>query len=184
MTLHSSTDPTRVPKPNRRRLLAGGGAAALGLSLAGAWLWSRRTPDPLDELWTLALPQPDGGTLRLADWQGHALLVNFWATWCAPCLEEMPLLDSVDAQSAGRLKVLGLAADPMAPVQRFLPRLPVRFPVGVAGPAGLGLSRRLGNDKGGLPYSLLIGADGRLLERKTGQLSASELADWTRRAAS
>ncbi|MFT4190581.1 MAG: TlpA disulfide reductase family protein [Comamonas sp.] len=164
----------------RRRALAYAAVAGLAAAgLGGAVLWRTRggEPDPLAELWTLALPTPDGGTLRLADWRGRPLIVNFWATWCGPCLEEMPLLDQFQA-SGGGLPVIGLAADRPEAVARFLQKLPVRFPIGVLPAGGLALARRLGNAGGGLPYSLLIAASGEARIQKSGQLHADELQSW------
>lgn len=180
------TDVSRqVPAPRlasrgRRAWLGLAAAGALGAAGGGALWWSRRErPGVPSELWSLALPTPQGGTLRLADWRGRPLVINFWATWCAPCLEEMPMLDQFQAE-AGGLPVLGLAADRLDAVQRFLQRLPVRFPIGVLPAGGLDLTRRLGNEKGGLPYSLLMGRHGEVLQRKGGQLHAEDLRAWAR----
>lgn len=183
------TTPLLTPSPGsapsrRRRWLLAAAAAGLGVAAGGAWRqYHRHSADAqggAGELWALALPTAQGGVLRLADWRGRRVVINFWATWCPPCLEEMPLLDAFQRDQAGGLPVLGVAADRLAPVQRFLQRLPVQFPIGVLEAGGLDLTRRLGNDKGGLPFSLLMGTDGGIADVKIGQLSEGDLRQWAR----
>lgn len=157
-------------------------AAAVGAGGVAAW-WQRRAavgiyPAPL---WALRLARPGGGELVLADLRGKPLLVNFWATWCAPCIREMPELDRFHRDFAPRgINVVGLAIDELAAVREFLARIRVGFPVGLAGLDGARLSHQLGNAEGGLPYSVLIGAEGRVLQRKLGATTYAELAGWVR----
>lgn len=133
-------------------------------------------PDPL---WDLELPQLDGAPLRLAGLRGKPLLLNFWATWCAPCVEELPLINAFDQQEA-RWQVVGIAVDTPENVTRFMQRFALGFPVGVAGAAGVGLARELGNTGGGLPFTVVADASGMIRARKIGQLHAQDLADWQR----
>ena len=115
----------------------------------------------------------------MAGFRGRPLLVNFWATWCPPCVREMPELDRFSRDFAGRgWRVVGVAADQAGPVLEFLRRTPVSFPIGLAGFAGVELSRKLGNLSGALPFSLLLAADGRVLHRKLGETRFDELASW------
>ena len=105
--------------------------------------------------------------------------MNFWATWCPPCVEELPLINQFyRQQAAAGWQVLGLAVDQVGPVARFLERLPLDFPVALAGFAGTDLSRSLGNASGALPFSVLFGPDGGVLHRKLGKVSADELRQW------
>ena len=95
----------------RRRLLLGGVAASAALAGLGA-AWWRSRPPPAAELWALRLPRPEGGELAFADWRGRNLVVNFWATWCAPCIRELPQLDRFQRDFAGRgWQVVGIAVD-------------------------------------------------------------------------
>lgn len=167
---------------SRRLWLAGAGALALAAGLAGqAWLGSRRRED--DRLWRLTLQTPDGAPLHLQDFRGQPLLLNFWATWCPPCLREMPALDRVAAEQAARgWRVLGLAVDNAEPVRQFLARQPVRYAVALVGSEGVALSRELGNTQGGLPFTVLFGADGRILQRKLGETDHAELSSWAERS--
>ena len=105
--------------------------------------------------------------------------MNFWATWCPPCVEELPLINQFyRQQAAAGWQVLGLAVDQAGPVARFLERLPLDFPVALAGFAGTDLSRSLGNASGALPFSVVLGRDGAVLHRKLGKVSADELKLW------
>lgn len=115
-------------------------------------------------------------------WAGRPLLVNVWASWCAPCVHEMPELQRFAAsQGANGVQVVGIAMDDADAVQAFLQRVPVGYPILVdtPGPADAGV--RLGNPKGVLPYSVLISPDGVLLKQRIGPFAAGEVADWARR---
>lgn len=189
------TDPTPTGPPpadlaehaahgrGRRRWLYAGvaGAAALaGIGLA----WRKYSPGALApgaeaDFWPLVFATPEGGLLRMDALRGRSLLVNFWAPWCPPCVEELPLLNRFYAEQAGKgWQVLGLALDQAAPVQRFLAKTPVNFPVALAGAAGLDLGRSLGNASGALPFTVVLGPDGRLAHRKIGQLTPADLQAW------
>jgi thiol-disulfide isomerase/thioredoxin len=169
--------------PNRRRIALAAAAVAAGAAGVGA-AWLRYRPVDASSaaqaaFWDSRFETPDGGVLEPARWRGQPLLVNFWATWCPPCVEELPLLNDFQRQQASQgWQVIGLAVDQPAAVQRFLQKLPLAFPVGIAGLGGAELSRSLGNAGGGLPYSVLWGRDGRVRERKLGQLSEADLTRW------
>lgn len=121
----------------------------------------------------------DGGTAKLSDFDGRPLLINFWATWCPPCVEELPLLDALHQRSgADGLQVIGIALDDPAEVERFLGDLPVEFPMFLAQPGRVDLSTTLGNANSVLPYSVLIDAEGRIAKRKFGAFSESSLREW------
>jgi thiol-disulfide isomerase/thioredoxin len=166
----------------RTWLVAGVGVAAAGAGLG----WALRQhsgggASGVDEaLWSLRFPKPGGGELALADFRGRPLLINFWATWCPPCVRELPLLDRfAGAQPAGGWQVVGLAVDGPTPVREFLQRSPLGFPIGLAGLDGTTLSRQLGNDQGALPFSAAFDARGRLRERKLGEVDEALLKRWT-----
>ncbi len=121
----------------------------------------------------------DGKTHRLSDWHGRRVLLNFWASWCAPCRREMPLLNQADGRHrAGGAVVIGVAEDTRDAVRAYLREAPVGYPVLLVDADAPGGSLSLGNTLRVLPYSVLIGEDGRILRRKTGTFTAAELDDW------
>lgn len=129
---------------------------------------------------TIRLPALDGATVELpAAYAGRPVLVNLWASWCGPCIEEMPELDRfAAAQGANGTQVVGIALDDAAAVEAFLTRIPVRYPILLdeAGPRDAGV--QLGNPKGVLPYTALISADGRLIKQKIGPFQHGEIDNW------
>ena len=167
----------------RRNLLIGGASATAVLAGVGTALWQQGRSDasPVNALWPLKFERPEGGELRMAALRGKPLLVNFWATWCPPCVREIPLLDRFHQEHQARgWQVVGLAADSLAPVREFLIQHPVAFAVGLAGLEGVDLARRLGNTTGGLPFTLVFSSAGEVAHRKLGVLAASELDEWGR----
>ena len=161
----------------RRDLLVGGGALA-ALASVGVVGCSRGSEPPA-AFWSQSWDKPDGQPLAAADFRGRPLLLNFWATWCPPCVEELPLLDQFfQSHLAQGWQVLGLAIDQPSAVRAFLARRPLAFPIGLAGLGGTELSRELGNSNGGLPFSVLFDRAGRLVERKLGRLQSEDLERW------
>lgn len=131
------------------------------------------------ELWSLSFEAPGGGRLSMASFRGQPLVLNFWATWCPPCVREMPALDRFARDFSVRgWRVVGLAADNAEPVRAFLERAPVSYAIALTGFAGIELSRRLGNVSGGLPFTVLFGRDGTLLQRHIGETTYEQLAAW------
>jgi thiol-disulfide isomerase/thioredoxin len=123
--------------------------------------------------------RPEGGTLPMAGFRGRPLLVNFWAPWCPPCVEELPMIDAFFRQHAPNgWQVVGLAVDKPEAVQKFLGKTPVAFPVGILGLAGLSVVKELGNAAGGLPFTLVLDAAGHVAERKIGQITPQDLQRW------
>ena len=165
----------------RRVALAAGVAATAAAAGAGsAWLHLRlAAPSAADELWPLHFETPQGGRIELAMLRGKPLLLNFWATWCPPCVREMPLLDRFSREQRTRgWQVLGLAIDNREPVLEFLSRRPVGYPIGLAGVDGVGLARRLGNTQGALPFSVIFDRAGAIVDRKLGAIQPEDFARW------
>ena len=123
----------------------------------------------------------EGNTVQLpSNFLGRRLLVNVWASWCSPCIKEMPELQRFAMQQpANGVQVVGIALDDADAVASFLKRVAVSYPIllDAPGPADAGV--RLGNPKGVLPYSVLISADGRLLKQRIGPFADGEIEAWT-----
>ncbi len=177
------------PAQRRRRLLTA--AVAGPAALAGLW-WHKResgTPDggatpPLANglpanFWAMQFPQPSGPPLALASLRGKALVINFWATWCPPCLREMPALSRFQNEFADRnWQVLGLAVDSAAPVVAYLAQNPVTYPIALAGLEGIDLSRLWGNTSGGLPFSVVLDKIGQVAHTHLGEARFEQMAAW------
>ena len=171
---------------NRRLVvLAGAGLAAAAIGAGTAWRRARHdaedagAPEVSIDLWALEFQSIDGAPVRMAGWRGRPLLLNFWATWCGPCVVEMPLLDRfARQQSPVGWRVLALAVDQPDPVRRFIAERPLTLPVAIAGDLGLDLSRHLGNAGGGLPFTAAFDSTGAAVQRRLGIVSAELLAGW------
>jgi thiol-disulfide isomerase/thioredoxin len=169
---------------SRRGWLAAAGGLALAVAGAGLALrTSRREAQTLSEaehlFWQQQFTRLDGTLLSTSSLKGKPLLLNFWATWCPPCVEELPLIDNFFVQN--KLKgwqVLGLAVDQAAPVTRFLTQSPLSFSVALAGFPGIEVSRSLGNLTGALPFTVVFGSQGAVLHRKMGKLTSVDLGLW------
>lgn len=155
--------------------------AAIAATAGAGVAWWRMQPGEADltGFWDLSFSTPEGTKLTMASLRGKPLLVNFWATWCPPCIEELPLLSHFyDENRSNGWQLLGLAVDQLDPVQRFLTRTPVSFPVAMAGLGGVDLSKQLGNQAGGLPFTVVFDAQGTLQHRKIGQVHEADLKAW------
>ena len=162
----------------RRIVIAGTAAAAASI---GTGLWYRNSgPNPTEAIWHMRFERPDGSELLLSDFKGKPLLLNFWATWCPPCVKELPLLDRFQREQRARgWRVVGLAIDQRGPVREYLERLPVGFDVGLAGFDGADLARSLGNTGGGLPYTIVFDRKGNIAHRRLGSIQPDDLAGWS-----
>ena len=164
---------------NRRAALAAGVAAAAAVVGASVARWRSRGVEQGQGIWAMQFDTPQGTRLALGEMRGRPLLLNFWATWCPPCVAELPLLDRFHRDQRERgWQVVGLAVDNLAPVVEFLGRQPVGFQIGMAGMAGTDLARRLGNSGGALPFTVVFDREGQAVERQLGVLQAQTLQHW------
>jgi thiol-disulfide isomerase/thioredoxin len=159
-----------------QRLLGSVLSAAAPEPPPGITVATRGKPIPMVNVRDLA-----GNSVELpAKYAGRPVLVNIWASWCAPCIKEMPELQRFATQQpVNGMQVVGIALDDADAVDAFLRRVPVSYPIllDTPGPADAGV--RLGNPKGVLPYSALISADGRLLKQRIGPFDDGEIDAWT-----
>ncbi|MGY3267032.1 TlpA family protein disulfide reductase [Lysobacter sp. HA35] len=176
-------------------VLAGMLGVAASLATDGRWLEGTRlgqlvernaatAPSPGTHAPQIELPGLDGKRHTVVELaHGGPVLVNLWASWCGPCLEEMPALDRfAQKQDANGVQVVGIALDDAAAVQTFLRAHPVAYPILIDTPGPADTGTRLGNTRGVLPYSVLIAADGRILRTSAGPLNPADLDDWAAQA--
>lgn len=186
-----STPPDPVPSPGdghrasegsrRRRWMLGGGVAAIAAGLGAVAGWQRTAPAPAATgavalLLDATLPDAAGRPVALAAFASRPLVVNFWATWCAPCIEEMPELSALHAELAPRgLGMVGIGLDSADKIAEFARKLPVGYPLVVAGPAGVELARQLGNPAGMLPFTVVVDRRGQVAARLLGRVDIARL---------
>jgi len=180
---HAQTEVARPPHPQRRLLTFGVAAAAVAAGAGLAWRQTQSVDgnggemDPnIADFWRSEFTTPQSERLTMASFKGKPLLLNFWATWCPPCVEELPLLNGFYQENHSKSwQVLGVAVDKLDAVQRFLSKSPLQFPIAMAGMEGTALSRTLGNLGGGLPFTVVFDRRGRVVHRKMGLLKPDEL---------
>jgi thiol-disulfide isomerase/thioredoxin len=112
----------------------------------------------------------------LAEWSGRPVLVNFWATWCPPCIEELPLLARTSQSASNNLQIVGIAVDRRENVERFVKRQPIPYPVLISETGGVAISKSMGNRLGVMPFSALLSANGDVLVTYPGPLNADKIA--------
>ncbi|MCP5266269.1 MAG: TlpA family protein disulfide reductase [Burkholderiaceae bacterium] len=176
------TDPGHAPPRASRRSLILAVVVALAAIAAGAWfglkrfaLESART-DAVGILMAQRLPAADGSTVRIDAFRGKVLVVNFWATWCPPCVEEMPELSDLQTRYRDKpVQMLGIGIDSAANVRRFAEKTPMSYPLLVAGNAGMALMQAFGEQRGALPFTLVLDRNGRVVSRSLGRFRQAEL---------
>ena len=128
------------------------------------------------QLWAAPVTNADGKPQSLSLFKGHPVVVNFWASWCGPCVEEMPSLAQLHREYAKKgVEFVGLGVDSDKNVKAFLQKVPVDYPVYVIGFGGADLARAFGNNAGGLPFTVVIDAKGNIRSTKLGQIQPAEL---------
>jgi thiol-disulfide isomerase/thioredoxin len=168
---------------NRRTAMYAGVAALAAIAGAGV-AWKRQSlddmaPETMAAFWAAEFDAPSGESLPMTAFQGKPLVINFWATWCTPCIEEMPLIDAFFRENESKgWQVLGLAIDQPSRVRQFLSQFPVNYKIGLAGLNGTELAKKLGNDVGGLPFTIVLNAKGELIQGKLGKLTANDIQKW------
>ncbi len=142
---------------------------------AGAFLYLETRSPSLPEI---TFPDLDGHPQSLRAWRGKVLLVNFWATWCPPCLREIPYLKELQRRYGDKgLQVVGIALDSPAAVRAYVKRHGIDYPILLGGDQGAMLSRELGNRMEVLPFTAVIDRRGKLVLNKAGEIDAAWAKD-------
>jgi thiol-disulfide isomerase/thioredoxin len=119
---------------------------------------------------------PDGKPANSQNWRGKVLVLNFWASWCPPCVEEMPALDRIAQEYASKnILIVGIGIDSPSNIREFLQKTPVSYPIVLGGLEGSNLSKQMGNTQGALPYTVVINSKGKSIYTKLGKISEEEL---------
>jgi len=167
----------------RRRFWLAASAVALLAGAAGYLLqtWRGAAPEPANPAAVTALiaarlPDVAGASRSVEDWRGQVLVVNFWATWCAPCREEIPEFIRLQERFRGKgLQFVGISIDQAANVEKFAKELGVNYPLLLGGVETLALLREAGNRAGVLPYTLILDRQGNVAARHAGALKEATL---------
>jgi thiol-disulfide isomerase/thioredoxin len=152
--------------------------ALLGGVLTSQWIYKTSlASDPaIKAFFANSWQTPDGKLVNTEQWRGKVLVVNFWASWCPPCVEEMPTLDKLNAEfSSKNVLIVGIGIDSPSNIREFLQNTPVSYPIVIGGLEGSNLSKQMGNAQGALPYTVFINANGQASSSKLGKISEDEL---------
>ncbi|HBA66620.1 MAG TPA: redoxin [Methylococcaceae bacterium] len=155
-------------------------AAAVALA-GGIWLQSKNQPETQSEAMELPnyrLPDLTGNERSPSEWRGKIVIVNFWATWCPPCREEIPEFIALQQEYQGRgLQFVGIAIETKESVEKYLDFVDINYPMLVAGDQGIILTQQWGNSAGILPFSLIFNQQGRMIHKQAGQLSRAKIVE-------
>jgi thiol-disulfide isomerase/thioredoxin len=132
-----------------------------------------------DSIYAQTLDDAEGRPQSLSQWKGKLLVLNFWATWCAPCVAEMPDLEKAQREFAARnVVIVGVGTEAPARVREFRDHIGLHLPLLAGGYDALVLARALGDSQGVLPYTVLVSPGGAVLQTQTGPLRPGQLRGW------
>ena len=172
----------------RRSLLTGTAVLLLAAASSTFLLTTKKESESrqaIDRLFATTLADVRGQPQAVAQWRGKILVVNFWATWCPPCREEMPYFSRLQSDYAAQgVQFVGIAVDSAEAVRHFAAREQISYPLLVGGQGIVELSAELGNHAAGLPFTLILDPNGEPIATRTGRLAEAELEDLLRRQVS
>ena len=169
-------------RPGRRTLIVGAVAlVALAIGAGTAYLRGGGGGDATRDgsaVLGLVLPDAQGKEQAIAQWRGKVLVVNFWATWCAPCREEMPEFVAAQARDGAKgVQFVGIAVDDPEKVRAFVREIGLNYPALIGGYGAIELSKTLGNDLAALPFTIILDRQGRVAHTQLGPLKSAKLDD-------
>jgi thiol-disulfide isomerase/thioredoxin len=166
---------------NRRQFLLGGSIAIIAAA-AGALIANWRTSvgsashEAVKALFEREWFSPDQKPISTVDWKNKVLVVNFWASWCPPCVEEMPALDKIQGEyDPKNMLIIGIGIDSPSNIRQFIETTIISYPIVLGGLGGNEINKMLGNPSGALPFTVVINSKGEIKSRKLGKISEDEL---------
>ena len=166
---------------NRRQWISIFGISLVALAagvLTSQWIYRAGLADDpaIKAFFANPWQTPDGKSVDTKEWRGKVLIVNFWASWCPPCVEEMPTLDKLQQEfKAQNVLFVGIGIDSPSNIRQFLEKTPVSYPIVIGGLEGSNISKQMGNAQGALPYTVIINTQGKATSSKLGKISEEEL---------
>lgn len=157
------------------------GTISLIIGLGASYLKSQEAPQALpaqvyQDFINASWNDPQGLAIDTNAWKNKVLVINFWASWCPPCVEEMPILAKLsNAADPQKVLFMGLGIDSPSNIREFLQKSPVPFPIVVGGISGSQWGKQLGNTQGALPYTIILDAQGRKVFSKLGKITEDEV---------
>jgi thiol-disulfide isomerase/thioredoxin len=125
-----------------------------------------------------SLPDLAGKQRNINEWKNKLLIINFWATWCPPCLKEIPAFIKLQSQfNDTELQFIGIAIDEKDAVSEYLETININYPILIGGDTAIALSRQLGNILNAVPYTLIINQQGQIIHRQPGEISRDEILE-------
>jgi thiol-disulfide isomerase/thioredoxin len=158
------------------------GGIAIAFAAIGAYFSGQRWEPVVPQqsastfLFAQTLPNANGTPQALSQWKGKILVVNFWATWCPPCIEEIPELVELQHELATHnVQIIGIGIDSASNISEFSAKHKIDYPLYVSGMSGTELSKQFGNQSGGLPFTVLVTPDGQVKKTYLGRLKMEQL---------
>lgn len=128
------------------------------------------------QLPTFTLPDVNGQPQSMATWQGKIRIINFWATWCPPCIKEMPAFVKLQEKYATQgVQFIGIGIDRFEAIQAFIKRIGVNYPILVGETEAIAVAEHLGNSQGGLPFTVVIDRADQIVDRQLGEVDIDDL---------
>lgn len=177
-----------MPTPTRKNVLFLATAALLA-AFAGIGIYTHRSATLAADRAALAaaetfyvqeLQDATGVQRKMDVHRGKVVVVNFWATWCVPCVQEIPLLSKAHADANGRVAFVGLGIDSPSNIAAFGERFKPSYPLLVAGAGGTQLAQAFGDEGGGLPFTVVLSPEGRVIASHLGKVDEAMLDQWIR----
>ena len=161
-------------KPTGLIIIAAVLALAGGILARGFFSPVEQTsPTPLPEF---NLADVSGNQHNISEWQGKIRVINFWATWCPPCLKEIPEFVELQKQYAGKgLQFIGIAIDDQEPVEEYLAATKINYPILIGGVTGIALAQQLGNRVDAVPFTIVVNRQGQIIYRHPGEFSREQI---------